>query len=180
MIELVYITRFMRATPYCGGQPEPRARKRKASISRNRISAVIYLPTPLVGSGWCLVGKIAPPPWYIQTFLVWAIPVDFLPPGPVFAHKNCDAGPLSRSKPKPPSLSVAPYLNESFARRKTTRCFNKLIFACCVQRRLRCLHQPSGPRPHRMSPPQDGQGRDPRPPHEHRLILVKHRVLQLV
>ena len=28
--------------------------KRKASIDKNRISAVIYLPTPLVGSTWCL------------------------------------------------------------------------------------------------------------------------------
>ena len=54
-----HITRFMRAVPYRGGQP--RARKRKASIGKNRISAVIYLPTPLVGSGWCLVGKIIGP-----------------------------------------------------------------------------------------------------------------------
>ena len=49
----------MRAAPYRGGQP--RARKRKASIGKNRISAVIYLPTPLVGSRWCLVGKIIGP-----------------------------------------------------------------------------------------------------------------------
>ena len=35
--------------------------KRKASIGKNRISAVTYLPTPLVGSGWCLVRKISPP-----------------------------------------------------------------------------------------------------------------------
>ena len=49
----------MRAAAYRGGQP--RARKRKASIGKNRISAVTYLPTPLVGSGWCLVRKISPP-----------------------------------------------------------------------------------------------------------------------
>lgn len=54
-----HTTRFMRAAPYRGGQP--RARKRKASIGKNRISAVTYLPTPLVGSGWCLVRKISPP-----------------------------------------------------------------------------------------------------------------------
>ena len=54
-----HITRFMRAAPYRGGQP--RTRKRKASIGKNRISAVIYLPTPLVGSRWCLVGKIIGP-----------------------------------------------------------------------------------------------------------------------
>ena len=34
--------------PYCGGHP--RARKDKASIGKNRMSAVIYLPTSLVGS----------------------------------------------------------------------------------------------------------------------------------
>ena len=49
----------MRAAPYRGGQP--RARKRKASIGKNRISAVIYLPTPLVGSTWCLVPQNFPP-----------------------------------------------------------------------------------------------------------------------
>ena len=53
-----HTTRFMRAAPYRGGQP--RARKRKASIGKNKISAVIYLPTPLVGSGWCLEAKSPP------------------------------------------------------------------------------------------------------------------------
>ena len=49
-----HITRFMRAAPYRGGQPRARKRKLQASIGKNRISAVIYLPTPLVGSTWCL------------------------------------------------------------------------------------------------------------------------------
>ena len=53
------IPRVRARAPCRGGQP--RARKRKASIGKNRISAVIYLPTPLVGSGWCLVGKIFTP-----------------------------------------------------------------------------------------------------------------------